>query len=637
MGACLLTALVEVTLGGTRMMQGSGDPNCQGFCSADLLARDLPPTSNVRGKTNLSIEQTSVLNTTADEPTALGECFVSKLRPDRHGSQIHDMIFAWAFARKNGMRYAGAVGAVNNLGLKQLVNLLQLPWGLFTQAPDGCPMKLTGYRDEDILAHAPLHLLTGRTALDNTGQAVIAVHVRRGDVEPNMPPVGDSFRYMPNAYYLDAIRAARSRHPGAEVHIFSEKGSSEPWSDFSAIGCQLHLATPLADVWRTMIQAREVILSRSSFSYVPALFATGRVTYVRFWHPPHSSWYVQPTTISPGLARLPATAADMVSPDMEESVFACEQHGSVETHICVLDKDTSTMVNHFPHFSQTALPCWHWFLAKRATNCVIAATHRGDKLSQWSQDLVQGMGCTLRVDIVQKCAVVGRWRRPLGVGPGETYDWAVTKRDTHLLQQSILSRTSEAWRGPARGATLRLGLLQRSTNRRLVVDATPGVAAATSTSAIVNMTASSVLQQPYEYEEVYFEKLPMVQQALWLHQQDIIVTPHGAAVTNGVFVRPCTVLVQVYPKFYYPFAFFEPLVASTGGIPLSWYPGADVYATGEQDAKQKKEATAAFKVHNKNRGALRAADAHIPQAALLDVLKRAVQLHQACLKTEARL
>ena len=72
-------------------------------------------------------------------------------------------------------------------------------------------------------------------------------------------------------------------------------------------------------------------------------------------------------------------------------------------------------------------------------------------------------------------------------------------------------------------------------------------------------------------DEVLFEQKAPAEQALWVHAHDIIVAPHGAGLSNVVFARPCTVVLELYPKHFYLPGFYLPLVADSGGLPYTGY------------------------------------------------------------------
>jgi hypothetical protein len=75
-----------------------------------------------------------------------------------------------------------------------------------------------------------------------------------------------------------------------------------------------------------------------------------------------------------------------------------------------------------------------------------------------------------------------------------------------------------------------------------------------------------------------FMRITLREQAYFMHQADIIYTPHGAQLTNAIFIRPCTVVLEFFPRSYY-LQFFQSMVLAAHGIPLEGYPHADTNDT----------------------------------------------------------
>ena len=87
--------------------------------------------------------------------------------------------------------------------------------------------------------------------------------------------------------------------PGAQVRIYSDfvskkhvqQKTSETFDDFLAQGYTLRLNTDLLEAWSEMITADVLIMSKSSFSFVPALLSQGSVVYYPMWHAPLPDFY----------------------------------------------------------------------------------------------------------------------------------------------------------------------------------------------------------------------------------------------------------------------------------------------------------------------------------------------------------
>jgi hypothetical protein len=174
------------------------------------------------------------------------------------------------------------------------------------------------------------------------------LHIRRGDVTPCDPDTSE--RYLPNSYYLELLERYVVPTDHHRVIIYSERSSIEPWDDFrnctlrlgSGVGGDHHAqwagATAssalssssmqdLANIWLDMITADVLIMSKSSFSLVPALlggdptspvptlsalaassFTPPQIVYTDFWIDPLPHW----TRVPQNLLRQAAVDAERV-------------------------------------------------------------------------------------------------------------------------------------------------------------------------------------------------------------------------------------------------------------------------------------------------------------------------------------
>jgi hypothetical protein len=171
------------------------------------------------------------------------------------------------------------------------------------------------------------------------------LHIRRGDVTPCDRTTSE--RYLPNAYYLELLERYVVPMDHHRVTIYSERSSIEPWDDFR--NCTLRLGSgvggddhaqgaginasstssmrDLASIWLDMMTADVLIMSKSSFSLVPALLGGGpsspmptpsaleapsvrppHVVYTDFWFDPLPHW----TRVPQSLLRQAAVDAERV-------------------------------------------------------------------------------------------------------------------------------------------------------------------------------------------------------------------------------------------------------------------------------------------------------------------------------------
>ena len=91
--------------------------------------------------------------------------------------------------------------------------------------------------------------------------------------------------------------------PEARVRIYSDEirktslndryngwNIDDTLDDFLALGYKLRLNLDVLETWREMVTADVLIMSRSEFSFVPALLSWGVVVYYPMWHSALPHW-----------------------------------------------------------------------------------------------------------------------------------------------------------------------------------------------------------------------------------------------------------------------------------------------------------------------------------------------------------
>ncbi len=70
-------------------------------------------------------------------------------------------------------------------------------------------------------------------------------------------------------------------------------------------------------------------------------------------------------------------------------------------------------------------------------------------------------------------------------------------------------------------------------------------------------------------------------------QQDLIISPHGAQLTNMAFMRgKCSALLELYPLGYFFDGFFPSLVRSTGAAAYYLYPAPSTPASCQEPPRK---------------------------------------------------
>lgn len=93
-----------------------------------------------------------------------------------------------------------------------------------------------------------------------------------------------------------------------------------------------------------------------------------------------------------------------------------------------------------------------------------------------------------------------------------------------------------------------------------------------------NTTTSVMTTTQFRLNVAYipsFSTYTLHEQAYFMHHADIIYSPDGAQLSNLLFIRPCTVSVEFFPRAYY-LQFFQPLTVGAHGISFEGYPSATI-------------------------------------------------------------
>jgi len=221
---------------------------------------------------------------------------------DRSGSQINEEIFAYAHCLKMGYEYLGSFGLVNYSDHSRLLKMLDLPATL-NHPGHKVPSRFAGHiliKDTDYSskAYPDPNLLIDGSFINSLRQKFltrnkppayskprIAVHVRRGDIGIS------NMRYTPNSYYVSIVKKIKEVCPDSDLLIFSESKSDEAFDVFQQLGCQLQLDTDLEAAWKEMIFADVLVMSKGSFSYVPAIYNSNFVIFQPAWYTKLNHWH----------------------------------------------------------------------------------------------------------------------------------------------------------------------------------------------------------------------------------------------------------------------------------------------------------------------------------------------------------
>ena len=120
----------------------------------------------------------------------------------------------------------------------------------------------------------------------------VAVHVRR----PNLHDTRIEGTDTPDSYYLSIMNNIREARKNEHLtfHIYSQgdESSFSLYLNFKddITDIKLHINKSIPDTFNGLLFPNILITSKSSFSYIAALFSNAEVHYKKFWHPPLSHW-----------------------------------------------------------------------------------------------------------------------------------------------------------------------------------------------------------------------------------------------------------------------------------------------------------------------------------------------------------
>jgi hypothetical protein len=121
----------------------------------------------------------------------------------------------------------------------------------------------------------------------------IAVHLRRGDVSPDVPHFAP--RFTSNRKVAHTVRSVSDLldRLGVDyrVRIYSQ-GQPENFGELTALG-ELHLDECPFATFHNLVMSDVLVMAKSSFSHVAALLSPrGLRLYEPFWHRPQRDWVV---------------------------------------------------------------------------------------------------------------------------------------------------------------------------------------------------------------------------------------------------------------------------------------------------------------------------------------------------------
>ena len=147
--------------------------------------------------------------------------------------------------------------------------------------------------------------------------------------------------------------------------------------------------------------------------------------------------------------------------------------------------------------------------------------------------------------------------------------WFLHASDAYLLGSRVVGedpcgapRNTSTRRRPGERPAVRVGVLQRRRDRVLLNAAALSRARAGPDGANVTWVPAFVP-----------EGKPLRAQATALRALDVVLSVHGAGLTNIAWMRPCSVVFEAFPYGYYLPGYFGGLAAAAGLVYRAWHAG----------------------------------------------------------------
>jgi hypothetical protein len=292
---------------------------------------------------------------------------------------------------------------------------------------------------------------------------------------------------------------------------------------------------------------------------------------------------------------------------------------------CVVPLRRLRYAAHFPHAMQTWIPqCWHWIKGQLDANggkgsCefYMDYTDVPDKdfaqwRSPWNNELITSLlDCDISFvtsDDIQNLTSTSHEHvfQKAGRLPKDWDVFGKYKSDFLILRQNLVNlRNLNALRPED---AFRIGFVNRRETRHVVNF--PELAEMLSSK----VGSTTIDGRNVSITKVFMEDMSPMEQFEYWAVQDVVISPHGAALTNAVFMKPRSAIVEIYPEHYYP-QFFDPLFKQVG---LHHYPYYNGVADPEAD----------FGNHNQTRRKREKwrgmEEMHPPLEILLDLTMKAI-------------
>ena len=151
----------------------------------------------------------------------------------------------------------------------------------FEDAHYHCEKPSIYYTDKVLKQIRDWYFSTEKPKIDDVD---IAIHIRRGDVNSSWAD-----RYTDNIEYKKIINSLRLKYPSYKITVVSE-GNIDEFKDLGLEDCCFLLNGDVTIAFHTLVSAKVLVMSKSSFAYTSAILNSNTIYYMGFWHRALDDW-----------------------------------------------------------------------------------------------------------------------------------------------------------------------------------------------------------------------------------------------------------------------------------------------------------------------------------------------------------
>lgn len=245
-----------------------------------------------------------------------------------------------------------------------------------------------------------------------------------------------------------------------------------------------------------------------------------------------------------------------------------------EETVCYLNSRNSFSLQHFPHAAEAQLSCFSLFrrypsrkrriVVTREDPVHVKGFHAGNDFNTVLHGLIDYRKVEevpfdqIRQKRKEACFVHGTPRQRNNTGPpGFENPWLIDEPGIRDLQRRAMFTTPTE-------SIVNIGIVNRRGTRRIEY-ARELMGAISEIVPAKGFTVSTIDD---------LGDLSVQDQAQWMHNQDLVIAPHGAQNANFMWVRECTAVLELFPLGYYVPGYTLALAEIAGAEIFTGYPGA---------------------------------------------------------------